>query len=93
MRGYAPRYPPDPNCADRPYETTIQAIVIGSPKSSPFATVKSDKAGNYFISLPAGKYSLQAVGGSVMPRCETKEVTVVQSKILEVNLSCDSGIR
>lgn len=87
------RDPPDPNCADRPYETTIQVIEVGSPKSLPFATVKSDKEGKYYIALPPGRYSLQAVGGSVMPRCETRDVTVVSSKILEVNLSCDSGIR
>ena len=87
------RDPPDPQCADKPYATTIQVIRIGSPVSSPFATVKTDTEGNYSVSLPPGAYALQPKSGQVFPRCETKEVTVVPSKILEVNLSCDTGIR
>ncbi len=87
------RIPPDPKCADKPYSTTIQVISIGSPVSSPFATVESDKEGKYKIMLPPGEYALQPTGGSVMPRCETKNIKVEQSKILTVNLTCDSGIR
>jgi len=87
------RDPPDPQCADKPYATTIQVIRVGSPVSSPFATVKTDTEGNYSVSLPPGAYALQPKSGQVFPRCETKEVTVVPSKILEVNLSCDTGIR
>ncbi len=87
------RDPPDPNCADKPYETTVQVIAIGSSKSSPFATVESDKEGNYKIMLPSGEYALQPVGGSVMPRCETKNITIKPNVILEANLSCDTGIR
>ena len=87
------RNPPDPECADKPYSTTIQVISMGSPKSSPFATVESDKEGKYKIMLPPGEYALQPVGGSVMPRCETKEIKIDPSKIIKVDLSCDSGIR
>lgn len=87
------RIPPDPNCADKPYQTTVQIIAVGSPKSSPFATAKTDKEGRYEIMLPPGEYALQPVGGSVMPRCETKNVTIKPNVILEVNLSCDTGIR
>lgn len=87
------RIPPDPNCADRPYVTTIQVIRVGSPKSSPFATAESGKDGRYKIMLPPGEYALQPVGGSVLPRCGTKEVTIEPSKIIEVNISCDTGIR
>lgn len=87
------RFPPDPNCADRPYATSIQVISIGSPKSSPFTTIESDKEGKYKIMLPPGEYALQPIGGSVMPRCETKNITIEPSKIIKVNLSCDSGIR
>ena len=85
--------PPDPQCADKPYATTIQVIRVGNPVSAPFATVATDTQGNYSVSLPPGTYALQPKSGQVFPRCETKEVTVVPSKILEVNLSCDTGIR
>lgn len=87
------RNPPDPQCADKPYATTIQVIAVGSPDGSPFASVESDKEGKYKIMLPPGEYALQPVGGSVLPRCETKNIKVIQSKILEVNLTCDTGIR
>ena len=87
------REPPDPNCADKPYATIVQVIAIGSPKSSPFATVETDKEGRYKVMLPPGEYALQPVGGSVMPRCGTKNVTIEPDVILETDLSCDTGIR
>ena len=87
------RIPPDPACADKPYSTNIQIIAVGSPKSSPFATVQSDENGNYKIMLPPGQYTLEPASGSVKPRCETKNVVVVASEIIKVDLSCDTGIR
>ena len=87
------RNPPDPACADKSYQTTVQIIAVGSPKSSPFATVETDKDGQYKIMLPPGNYAVQPVGGSPLPRCNTENVTVEPKKISEVNISCDSGIR
>jgi len=83
----------DTACADKPYATSIQVIAVGSSKSSPFTTVESDKEGKYKTMLPPGEYVLQPVGGSVPLRCETKNITIEPSKIIKVNLSCDSGIR
>ncbi|MDD5738967.1 MAG: hypothetical protein PHY72_03550 [Candidatus Pacebacteria bacterium] len=85
--------PPNPQCVDKPYATNIQVIAVGIPSSSPFATIESDQQGKYKITLPPGEYALQPVGGNVMPRCETKQITIEPSKIIEVNLSCDTGIR
>ena len=87
------RIPPDPNCADRPYQTTVQVIAIGSPRSSPFATAETDADGKYEVKLPPGEYGLQSVGGKMLPRCETKNVTIGPDEMVEANLSCDSGIR
>lgn len=87
------RDPPDPQCADKPYATTIQVIKAGSPVSSPFATTKSDTEGKYEISLPPGAYSLQPSSGAVFPRCTAKEVTIIPATMLEADLSCDTGIR
>lgn len=87
------RIPPDPACAPRPYATTIQVIKVGSPQGAPFATTKSDSKGKYSIILPAGDYALQPTGGNPLPRCETKEVTVKSTVVLNVDLSCDTGIR
>jgi hypothetical protein len=83
----------DASCADRPYVTIVQVIAVGSPKSSPFTTAKTDAEGRYKIMLPPGNYALQPVGGSVMPRCETREIAVAPSIITKIDLSCDSGIR
>lgn len=83
----------DTTCADRPYSTTIQVIAVGSTQSSPFTTVKSDSEGKFSVLIPPGKYALQPVGGQPLPRCETKEVIVPAEQIVEVDLSCDTGIR
>jgi len=85
--------PPDPNCADKPYQTKVQVILIGSPQSSPFAVVESDKEGNYKAMLPPGEYGLQAVGKLPFPSCVTKEIIVGPATMSEVDLSCDTGIR
>ncbi len=87
------RIPPDPNCADKGYETTVQVIEAGTSKNSPFTMVKTDKAGRFNIMLPPGQYTLQPTGGKTLPRCETKNITVLPNTNLQVNLSCDSGIR
>ena len=87
------RVPPDPNCADRPYPTTVQVIAVESAKGSPFAVVDTDKEGRYRVILPPGKYSLQAIGGSPFPMCETKRVNVGSDTIHEENLLCDTGVR
>lgn len=87
------RIPPDPACAPKGYKTIVQVISVGSPNSAPFATVDTNASGEYSASLPPGKYSLQPVGGNTLPRCETKEITVVENIVQEVNLTCDTGIR
>ncbi len=87
------RNPPEPECADKAYETTVQIIAVGSSKSSPFATVKTDKNGAYKIMLPPGEYAVQPIGGNPLPRCSTENVSVAPKVIRVVNISCDSGIR
>lgn len=87
------RNPPDPACADKPYKTTVQIISVGSPKSSPFATVETDKDGQYKIMLPPGEYAVQPAGGKTFPRCNTENVTVEPGMVKSINISCDTGIR
>jgi len=87
------RNPPDPACADKPYKTTVQAIRVGSPAGAPFATAETDAAGAYRFSLPPGSYAIQPIGGRVLPRCETKEITVEPGIVADLDLTCDSGIR
>lgn len=85
--------PPDPECTDKPYQTTVQVISIESSKSSPLATVETDKEGQYKVLLPPGEYDLQALGDMPFPQCETKNIIVEPDVMHEVNLFCDTGIR
>ncbi|AKM84407.1 TPA: hypothetical protein DCZ46_03590 [Candidatus Campbellbacteria bacterium] len=84
---------PDPNCADKPYKTTIQVIEAGSPKSSPFATAESDENGFYELSLPVGEYALQPIGGRPFPSCNTKDISIDNKDLTGIDLFCDTGIR
>jgi len=83
----------DKSCADKPYVTKVLVMRAGSTKISPFVTAKTDKQGRYKVELPPGKYSVQAVGGSPLPYCEAKSVTIKSNEMLAVNFSCDTGIR
>ena len=85
------REPPDPQCADKPYATTIVVRRAGS--SSTFATGKSDANGAFEFSLPPGSYTLAASGGTTLPRCLPVDVTVGASGYVTVPISCDTGIR
>lgn len=85
--------PPDPNCADKGYATTVQVIEKNSPKSSLFSSVETDKEGNYTVMLPPGEYQLQALGGQPFPRCEWQDITIEPDAMVNVDLLCDTGIR
>lgn len=85
------RDPPDPQCADKPYATTI--IVRRAGSSVAFATGKSDATGAFQFSLPPGAYTLSASGGTMLPRCSPVDVTVGASGYSVADISCDTGIR
>ncbi|MFH0890579.1 MAG: hypothetical protein V1856_00925 [Candidatus Liptonbacteria bacterium] len=85
------RDPPDPGCADKPYETTILVYRFGA--GSVIATVKSGTNGEFEVSLPPGKYTLAASGGAVLPRCSSVDAVVGQTGYVTANISCDTGIR
>jgi hypothetical protein len=85
------RDPPDPNCADKPYPTTVSVSRVGS--SAVFATAESSGQGKFELSLPPGDYTVSAKGGSVMPTCQPVTVTVGPKNYATANISCDTGIR
>ncbi|MDP2655132.1 MAG: hypothetical protein Q8P17_01040 [bacterium] len=85
------RDPPDPQCADKPYATTILVYRVGS--NTVIVTGKSNANGTFKISLPPGTYTLVASGGAVLPRCSPAEAVVGQDGYVTTNISCDTGIR
>ncbi|MCR4328393.1 MAG: hypothetical protein NUV53_02635 [Patescibacteria group bacterium] len=87
------RNPPDPNCADKGYETTVQIIEKNSSKSSLFSSVETGKEGGYRAMLPPGEFSVQAIGGQPFPYCEMKKISIGPDEMVKADLSCDTGIR
>ncbi|MDO8492224.1 MAG: Gmad2 immunoglobulin-like domain-containing protein [bacterium] len=85
------RDPPDPQCADRPYATTITVHRAGS--GSVFSTGKSDVNGLFKFSLPPGSYMLVASGGTMLPRCNETSIVVLPNVYTTTTMSCDTGIR
>lgn len=85
------RTPPLPQCADKPYATTISVSHTGS--SSVFATTQSGANGIFELSLPPGTYTVSAQGGNTLPRCASQDVTVAPTGYVTITISCDTGIR
>ena len=85
------RDPPDPQCADKPYATTVTAHRDGVKEA--FARTQSDANGAFEFSLPPGSYKIIAAGGTMLPRCSPVSIAVAASGYATTTISCDTGIR
>jgi hypothetical protein len=56
-------------------------------------TIQSDSNGTFKVDLVPGVYTLQARGGSVLPRCGEVSVEVKNGQYTNADISCDTGIR
>jgi hypothetical protein len=83
--------PPDPQCADKPYETTLVISSTQSGKSS--LVVKTDATGHYKALLAPGTYIVSAQSGATLPRLQPINFLVRNGMMTELNFSFDSGIR
>lgn len=88
------RIPPDPACADRPY-ANAKVTVRSKASGSVAAQSVSDEKGNFRVALAPGMYTIDVSSptNSLLPRCETREITVKASGFVSADVSCDSGIR
>jgi hypothetical protein len=86
------RNPPDPQCADKPYETSVYVYRAADP-AHVFAVMQSSAEGQFQFSLPPGDYTLSAGGGSMLPRCSQVSATVGPTGYTVQDVSCDTGIR
>ena len=88
------RIPPDPNCADRPYKTSIKIFHINNLNSI-FLSIDSDEDGTFSASLPPGEYFIEAGKDNNLglPICNTSQVTVDPDSFASITISCDTGIR
>ncbi len=85
------RIPPDPQCAPRPYPTTVNVYSSGS--NDTLASAKSDVNGNFRFDLAPGSYTVSAEGGKVLPRCTSESAEVNAQATTTITINCDTGIR
>lgn len=85
------RDPPDPQCADKPYVTTV--VARRADGSAPDTSVRTDADGAFHLALPPGDYNISALGGSPLPRCTGVSVTVPAVGYVNADIMCDTGIR
>jgi hypothetical protein len=83
------RMPPDPKCADKPYQTTL--VVLTEDRKTEVTSLTSNAAGEFHAVLPPGNYRITSPG-SMPPTC-TANVTVEAKKFTNVDVPCDTGIR
>lgn len=86
------RYPPDPACADRPYDALIKATRGGHT----IARTRSGADGRFTLRLAPGRYRLRASSPQAGPFPFTKDERVVRvrsHRFTRVHISFDSGIR
>ncbi len=84
------RNPPDPNCAPKPYQTTVTILGVTSGKT--IATTQTKTDGTFMVTIPFGDYIARATGAAVYPRCQDTNFTL-QGANQAISISCDTGIR
>jgi len=85
------RIPPDPNCAPKPYATSINILKTGN--MGIVKTIQSNGKGVFSVDLDSGFYTLEVQGGNVLPRCPEVSVEVKSGQYTTTEISCDTGIR
>lgn len=85
------RVPPDPQCADKPYQTLVSIFRADDPAHAVVIT-KSGADGTFSAAVAPGDYTLGA-GESNLPRCDHPAVTVGLNEFATTTITCDTGIR
>lgn len=86
------RNPPDPKCADKPYQT--QLVLTTQDPAQVIQEFSSDAQGEFSVAVPAGDYVLRpAKNAKILPRCSSTQIHVNQNSYTEVTINCDTGIR
>ena len=87
------RAPPNPQCADRPYQTRLAVTTVDQARV--IKEFGSDAKGIFSIELPPGEYAIRSVANAnILPRCgSTGPITVKTSAYTEATVYCDTGIR
>ncbi|MDR3643388.1 MAG: hypothetical protein P4L74_07245 [Candidatus Doudnabacteria bacterium] len=85
------RMPPDPNCADKPYQAMVIVKTADGQKEITRFTSQTD--GTFKQALKPGTYLLVSVSAQVYPRGVQQTVIVNANTFSQVTISYDTGIR
>ncbi len=86
------RIPPDPACADKPYQTLVAIYKSIDPVHAVMRT-RSGVDGTFSAMLAPGVYIVQAGEHVLLPRCNQVQFTIEPKAYTSVAVSCDTGIR
>ncbi len=84
------RDPPDPACADRPYQGSFVVETTAGARVASFSTAAD---GSYSVALDPGTYVIELAAPAFLPSMSPVTVTVVEDAYATLDLSLDSGIR
>lgn len=71
----------------------VAATVKATKRHRTVRSTRSNSAGDFAMALRPGTYVIVVDTGSTFPRCPTKSVTVAKGQSVQVNITCDTGIR
>ncbi len=84
------RDPPDPDCADRPYE--VDLLLAKANAEAVVRRFSSEADGTFSVAAPAGEYTIRN-DGQQPPSCWAGPFTLTAGAWIRVDVHCDSGIR
>ncbi|MEK7554945.1 MAG: hypothetical protein AAB518_03110 [Patescibacteria group bacterium] len=85
------RIPPDPNCAPKPYQVSIDIYQIRG--GYPLKRIETESDGTFSVTLAPGEYEFRPAGETPFPICDRESVRVDSGLTSEIKLLCDTGIR
>lgn len=87
------RDPPEEDCADRPYATTLAVTTVDQTRV--IIEFHSDETGKFSVQVEPGEYAIRSAAASnILPFCSSSgPVRVNASAYTETTIHCDSGIR
>ena len=84
------RIPPDPQCADRPYQAGFN---VTNQSGQIVKSFTSDANGKFSVDVVPGTYTISSATNQALPRFSPQTVLVTKDKYTIINLQFDSGIR
>lgn len=85
------RMPPDPNCADKPFEGEF--ALTSADGSNVIKNFSSDANGKFSFEVARGEYLIRLAKPNIMPSCFSDVIKLEANSSVYVVVSCDSGIR